>query len=105
MTCLVDSGVDTLDSGVQSEASEIQRGFHIRSPARKPRTSFNRTPHMTLSFAPERIEQWPLARLQPYVRNAKAHGVDPGLDSGLIRLLEHNRNKHVFSEGLPWVMT
>ena len=29
---------------------------------------------MTLSFAPERIEQWPLARLQPYARNAKAHG-------------------------------
>jgi DNA modification methylase len=31
---------------------------------------------MTLSFAPERIEQWPLARLQPYARNAKAHGAD-----------------------------
>ena len=31
---------------------------------------------MTLSFAPERIEQWPIARLQPYARNAKAHGAD-----------------------------
>ena len=31
---------------------------------------------MTLSFAPERIEQWPLARLQPYARNAKSHGAD-----------------------------
>ena len=31
---------------------------------------------MTLSFAPERIEQWPLARLQPYARNAKQHGPD-----------------------------
>jgi DNA modification methylase len=31
---------------------------------------------MTLAFAPERIEQWPLARLQPYARNAKAHGAD-----------------------------
>ena len=31
---------------------------------------------MTLSFAPERIEQWPLARLQPYARNAKTHGAD-----------------------------
>jgi len=31
---------------------------------------------MTLSFAPERIETWPLARLQPYARNAKVHGVD-----------------------------
>ena len=31
---------------------------------------------MTLSFAPERIEQWQLARLQPYARNAKAHGAD-----------------------------
>ncbi len=29
---------------------------------------------MTLSFAPERIETWPLARLQPYARNAKGHG-------------------------------
>ena len=31
---------------------------------------------MTLSFAPERIEQWPLSRLQPYARNAKTHGAD-----------------------------
>ena len=31
---------------------------------------------MTLSFAPERIEHWPLARLQPYARNAKTHGAD-----------------------------
>ena len=31
---------------------------------------------MTLAFAPERIEQWPLARLQPYARNAKMHGDD-----------------------------
>jgi hypothetical protein len=29
---------------------------------------------MTLSFAPDRIEMWPLAKLQPYARNAKAHG-------------------------------
>jgi DNA modification methylase len=29
---------------------------------------------MTLAFAPERIETWPLARLQPYAKNAKAHG-------------------------------
>ena len=28
---------------------------------------------MTLSFAPDRIEMWPLAKLQPYARNAKAH--------------------------------
>jgi hypothetical protein len=28
---------------------------------------------MTLAFAPERIETWPLARLQPYAKNAKAH--------------------------------
>ena len=26
---------------------------------------------MTLSFAPERIETWPLAKLQPYAKNAK----------------------------------
>jgi len=31
---------------------------------------------MTLRFAPERIEMWPLARLQPYAKNAKVHGVD-----------------------------
>jgi ParB-like chromosome segregation protein Spo0J len=31
---------------------------------------------MTLSFAPERIETWPLERLKPYARNAKAHGED-----------------------------
>jgi DNA modification methylase len=31
---------------------------------------------MTLSFAPERIEQWPLLRLKPYARNAKTHGAD-----------------------------
>lgn len=31
---------------------------------------------MTLSFAPERIEMWPLAKLQPYAKNAKVHGAD-----------------------------
>ena len=31
---------------------------------------------MTLAFAPERIEIWPLARLQPYAKNAKLHGAD-----------------------------
>jgi ParB-like chromosome segregation protein Spo0J len=31
---------------------------------------------MTLSFAPERIERWPLERLKPYARNAKTHGED-----------------------------
>ncbi len=31
---------------------------------------------MTLSFAPERIETWPLARLRPYAKNAKEHGAD-----------------------------
>ena len=31
---------------------------------------------MMLTFAPERIEQWPLARLQPYAKNAKLHGAD-----------------------------
>jgi hypothetical protein len=31
---------------------------------------------MTLSFAPDRIEMWPLARLQPYAKNAKVHGAD-----------------------------
>jgi ParB-like chromosome segregation protein Spo0J len=31
---------------------------------------------MTLAYAPERIEHWPLARLQPYAKNAKVHGTD-----------------------------
>ena len=31
---------------------------------------------MTLSFAPERIETWPLSRLQPYAKNAKVHGAE-----------------------------
>ena len=31
---------------------------------------------MTLSFAPDAIETWPLARLQPYAKNAKTHGAD-----------------------------
>ena len=31
---------------------------------------------MTLSVAPDRIETWPLAKLQPHARNAKAHGAD-----------------------------
>jgi DNA modification methylase len=31
---------------------------------------------MTLSFAPEAIETWPLERLRPYARNAKTHGAD-----------------------------
>jgi ParB-like chromosome segregation protein Spo0J len=34
----------------------------------------NRIARMTLAFAPERIAHWPLARLQPYARNAKLHG-------------------------------
>ena len=33
---------------------------------------------MTLSFAPDAIETWPLAKLQPYAKNAKAHGADQG---------------------------
>jgi len=31
---------------------------------------------MTFAFAPERIETWPLSRLQPYAKNAKMHGAD-----------------------------
>lgn len=54
--------------GVQSgPRSPKARGIHL-----DPRND----PLMTLSFAPERIEMWPLAKLQPYARNAKAHGAD-----------------------------
>jgi len=31
---------------------------------------------MNLAFAPERIQTWPLAKLQPYAKNAKVHGPD-----------------------------
>jgi len=31
---------------------------------------------MTLSFAPDAIENWPLDRLKPYAKNAKMHGAD-----------------------------
>jgi DNA modification methylase len=31
---------------------------------------------MTLSFSPDRIETWLIARLQPYAKNAKVHGAD-----------------------------
>ncbi|WP_211276794.1 ParB/Srx family N-terminal domain-containing protein [Erythrobacter tepidarius] len=31
---------------------------------------------MTLAFAPDRIETWPLERLRPYAQNAKQHGPD-----------------------------
>jgi len=31
---------------------------------------------MTLSFAPEAIETWPLDRLRPYAANAKTHGTE-----------------------------
>ena len=31
---------------------------------------------MTLGFAPETIELWPLERLRPYAQNAKTHGPD-----------------------------
>jgi len=54
--------------GVQSgPRSPEARGIHL-----DPRND----PTMTLSFAPDRIAMWPLARLQPYARNAKSHGAD-----------------------------
>ena len=31
---------------------------------------------MTLRFCPEQIEQWPLARLKPYTKNARTHSED-----------------------------
>jgi hypothetical protein len=45
-------------------------------PALVANTFSTRTHRMTLAFAPERIETWPLARLQPYAKNAKVHGAD-----------------------------
>ncbi len=31
---------------------------------------------MTIQFAPEAIEHWPIERLRPYARNAKTHASD-----------------------------
>jgi hypothetical protein len=31
---------------------------------------------LTLRFCPEQIEQWPVARLKPYARNARTHSED-----------------------------
>ena len=31
---------------------------------------------MTLRFCPEQIEQWPIARLTPYAKNARTHSED-----------------------------
>ena len=30
----------------------------------------------SLRFCPEQIEQWPIARLKPYTRNARTHSED-----------------------------
>jgi len=46
----------------------------IRTPRRIHKSGY--PPFMTLSFAPERIETWPLAKLQPYAANPKAHDDD-----------------------------
>ena len=71
-TSWVDSTVDFLDPGIQLETT----GFHLgRIHPAAPNLS-NRITPMTLAFAPERIEQWPLARLQPYAKNAKLQGAD-----------------------------
>jgi hypothetical protein len=31
---------------------------------------------VTLRFCPEQIEQWPIARLKPYAKNARTHSED-----------------------------
>ncbi len=38
---------------------------------------------MNLAFTPERIETWPLAKLQPYTRNANRGG--PGNSDHVLR--------------------
>lgn len=35
---------------------------------------------MTLGFAPEKIQHWPLERLQPYAKNARTHDADEAAD-------------------------
>lgn len=50
--------------------------MHLGNPADPPRTITVTTNAMTPRFAPERIEQWPLDRLNPYARNARTHDDD-----------------------------
>ena len=68
----MDSVVDTLDSSKPVKSSPDSASWV--QPGSQP--ILQQDIHMTLSFAPERIEHWPLARLQPYARNAKTHGAD-----------------------------
>jgi len=37
---------------------------------------------MDLVFAPSQIESWPIARLRPYMRNAKTHSDDQVAENG-----------------------
>ena len=57
----MDSEVDTLDSGKPVEP-DLDSSSGVQ-PGSQP--ILQQDIRMTLSFAPEGIEQWPLARLQP----------------------------------------
>ena len=58
-----------LESRPESTSGVHPAGIH-RPPNKSQKAS------MTLSFAPDAIEHWPLDRLKPYARNAKMHGAD-----------------------------
>jgi len=51
----------------------VHLGIHLPE-SRAANQQQSEEPNMTLSFAPDVIEQWPLDRLKPYARNAKMHG-------------------------------
>ena len=53
----------------------VHLGIHLPE-SRAANQQQSEEPNMTLSFAPDVIEQWPLDRLKPYARNAKMHGAD-----------------------------
>ena len=54
----------------------VHLGIHLPE-SRAANQQQSEEPNMTLSFAPDVIEQWPLDRLKPYARNAKtAKAVD-----------------------------
>ena len=73
---------------VHSFAGHVGQEPQMKRPRPTPRMALrrnqsNRNTTMTLAFAPERIKQWPLAKLQPCAKNAKVHGARPGRQHGV----------------------
>ena len=68
------SGAGALDPGSHPDPGGAHpAGMHPRGSHPYPHWPTTGRPDH-LAFAPERIEHWPLARLQPSGKNAKVHG-------------------------------